>query len=393
MSKIKIGLFGFGVVGEGLHEVLKKAYTADAEIVKICVKHHNKKRTLPDSYFTYNPDDILNDPQINLIVELIDDAEKSYHIVKRALEKRIPVVTGNKKMLAYHLEELIELQKKNNVALLYDASACGSIPVIRNLEEYYDNDLLLSVKGILNGSSNFILSKIFNEHMDYAKALKMAQDLGFAESNPTFDVDGYDSLFKLVIITVHAFGTYIHPDKALTYGISKLEQWDINYALEKGTRIKLLADVSKLNDDEITMFVLPCFVPPDKYIYSVEDEFNGVVIKGEYYDKQFMFGRGAGGHPTGSSVLSDITARQHDYKYEYKKRNNYKKMSYTTDCDIKLYVRYHNEKDLELFKFHDITEKYWSEEYCFIVGTVKLADLIAVQNEIKARDLFIAKLY
>ncbi|HIS34850.1 MAG TPA: homoserine dehydrogenase [Candidatus Avirikenella pullistercoris] len=393
MSKIKIGLFGFGVVGEGLHEVLKKAYTADAEIVKICVKHHNKKRTLPDSYFTYNPDDILNDPQINLIVELIDDAEESYHIVKRALEKRIPVVTGNKKMLAYHLEELIELQKKNNVALLYDASACGSIPVIRNLEEYYDNDLLLSVKGILNGSSNFILSKIFNEHMDYAKALKMAQDLGFAESNPTFDVDGYDSLFKLVIITVHAFGTYIHPDKALTYGISKLEQWDINYALEKGTRIKLLADVSKLNDDEITMFVLPCFVPPDKYIYSVEDEFNGVVIKGEYYDKQFMFGRGAGGHPTGSSVLSDITARQHDYKYEYKKRNNYKKMSYTTDCDIKLYVRYHNEKDLELFKFHDITEKYWSEEYCFIVGTVKLADLIAVQNEIKARDLFIAKLY
>ena len=149
MSKIKIGLFGFGVVGEGLHEVLKKAYTADAEIVKICVKHHNKKRTLPDSYFTYNPDDILNDPQINLIVELIDDAEESYHIVKRALEKRIPVVTGNKKMLAYHLEELIELQKKNNVALLYDASACGSIPVIRNLEEYYDNDLLLSVKGIL----------------------------------------------------------------------------------------------------------------------------------------------------------------------------------------------------------------------------------------------------
>ena len=372
---------------------MKKAYTADAEIVEICVKHHNKKRTLPDSYFTYNPDDILNDPQINLIVELIDDAEESYHIVKRALEKRIPVVTGNKKMLAYHLEELIELQKKNNVALLYDASACGSIPVIRNLEEYYDNDLLLSVKGILNGSSNFILSKIFNEHMDYAKALKMAQDLGFAESNPTFDVDGYDSLFKLVIITVHAFGTYIHPDKALTYGISKLEQWDINYALEKGTRIKLLADVSKLNDDEITMFVLPCFVPPDKYIYSVEDEFNGVVIKGEYYDKQFMFGRGAGGHPTGSSVLSDITARQHDYKYEYKKRNNYKKMSYTTDCDIKLYVRYHNEKDLELFKFHDITEKYWSEEYCFIVGTVKLADLIAVQNEIKARDLFIAKLY
>ena len=248
-NAIRIGLFGFGTVGEGLYEVLKKATSAHAEIVKICVRDRNKKRSLPAEIFTYEPEDIFTDPDINLVVELIDDADASYAIVHRSLEAGKAVVSGNKKMLAYHIEELIELQEKTGTALLYDASACGSIPVIRNLEEYYDNDLLLSVKGILNGSSNFILSKIFNENKGYDEALKEAQDLGFAESNPTFDVDGFDSLFKLIIITVHAFGTYVHPDDVINYGISNLGEADIRYAREKGTRIKLLADVSKISDD------------------------------------------------------------------------------------------------------------------------------------------------
>ncbi len=392
-SSIKIGLFGFGVVGEGLYGVLQKATTAHAEIKKICVKNRDKKRSLPKEMFTFDGNDILDDPEINLVVELIDDAEESYNIVRRSLEKGKAVVSGNKKMLAYHIEELIELQEKTGTALLYDASACGSIPVIRNLEEYYDNDLLLSVKGILNGSSNFILSKIFNEKKDYDEALRQAQELGFAESNPTFDVDGFDSLFKLVIITVHAFGTYVHPDNVINYGISTLSSYDINYAREKGTRIKLLADVSKVADDKITLCVLPCFVPPDKYIYSVEDEFNGVVIKGEYYDKQFMFGRGAGGFPTGSSVLSDITARSHNYRYEYKKRNQYRKMDYTTDVDIKLYVRYEDEDDTTLFKFKEITERYYSKDYKYIAGVINLSDLVAIKDELPKRKIFIAKMY
>lgn len=302
MSKIKIGLFGFGAVGEGLSNVLHKVKTSDAEIKKICIRDIYKERSLPASYFTDNPDDIFNDSEINLIVELIDDADASYKIVKRALNEKIAVVSGNKKMLAYHLQELIELQKETGTALLYDASACGSIPVIRNLEEYYDNDLLISVKGILNGSSNFILSKIFNENMAYSEALKIAQELGFAESNPDFDVYGYDSLFKLVIITVHAFGVVVNPDRLLNYGITHLDSRDIQYAREKGVRIKLVAQVEKLPDNKFTMFVLPQLITKDKYIYSVEDEFNGVVIKGECYGKQFMFGKGAGGYPTGASV-------------------------------------------------------------------------------------------
>ncbi len=206
-------------------------------------------------------------------------------------------------------------------------------------------------------------------------------------------MDGFDSLFKLIIITVHAFGTYVHPDDVINYGISNLGEADIRYAREKGTRIKLLADVSKISDDKITLCVLPCFVPPDKYIYSVEDEFNGVVIKGECYDKQFMFGRGAGGFPTGSSVLSDITARSHDYRYEYKKRNQYRKMEYTTDVDIKLYVRYRDEADTALFRFKEVTERYYSKDYSFVVGVISLADLVAIKDELPKRNIFIAKMY
>ena len=162
MKQLNIGLFGFGNVGHGLYDVLNRIDSKSVTIRRICVRDLNKDRGV-DAAFTANPEDIFNDHDINLIVEVIDDAEAAYEIVKRALKMRIPAVSGNKKMLGHHLPELIDLQEQYNTALLYDASACGSIPVIRNLEEYYDNDLLTSVKGILNGSSNFILSKIFNE--------------------------------------------------------------------------------------------------------------------------------------------------------------------------------------------------------------------------------------
>ena len=150
MSKIKIGLFGFGTVGQGIYEVVRKSKNADAEIVKICVRSLDKPRAIDRRYFTDSASEILENPEINLVVEVIDDAQAAYSIVRSALLKGIPVVSGNKTMLARHLPELIEIQKTHDVALLYDASSCGSIPVIRNLEEYYDNDLLLEVKGILN---------------------------------------------------------------------------------------------------------------------------------------------------------------------------------------------------------------------------------------------------
>ncbi len=388
-KKLNIGLFGFGTVGSGLYDVLKRIGSKNVEIKRICVRDISKKRAV-EAEFTNNPDDIFNDPDINFIVELIDDADAAYTIVKRALQMELPVVSGNKKMLAHHIEELIELQARYNVALLYDASACGSIPVIRNLEEYYDNDLLTSVKGILNGSSNFILSKIFNEKMSYTDALKLAQDLGFAESNPTLDIDGWDSLFKLIIITIHAFGLYVAPEKIFTYGISNMSDEDIRFANEKERRFKLVAHVEKLEGNKLIMCVMPQLISRNKYIYSVEDEFNGVVIKGLFYDKQFMFGRGAGGYPTGSAVLSDITACLYDYKYEYKKRNDSQLPEYTTDHSFRVYYRYQDYADLDLLKFESVSENYISDDYKYVVGRVSLGELHKVQEELRKRNVFIA---
>ena len=388
-KKLQIGLFGFGTVGKGLYDVLERIGSKNVEICRICVRDINKPRSV-NAAFTDNPDEIFSDPQINFIVELIDDADAAYDIVKRALMKRLPVVSGNKKMLARHIEELIELQQQYNTALLYDASACGSIPVIRNLEEYYDNDLLTSVKGILNGSSNFILSKIFNEKMSYPDALKLAQDLGFAESNPSLDIDGWDSLFKLIIITVHAFGLYVAPEQIFTYGISNMNDDDIRFASEKERRFKLVAHVEKLEGNRLIMSVMPQLISRNKYIYSVEDEFNGVVIKGLFYDKQFMFGRGAGGYPTGSAVLSDITACLYDYKYEYKKRNDSQLPEYTTDHSFRVYYRYSNLSDLALLNFESISEEYKSESYNYVIGRVSLQSLLDVNDELRKRNIFIA---
>ena len=389
-KQLVIGMFGFGNVGRGLYDVLNTISSNEATIKRVCVRDLNKERGVDANFFTDNAEEIFNDKEINLIVELIDDAEAAYHIVKRALTSGLSAVSGNKKMLAHHLPELIELQQKYNVALLYDASACGSIPVIRNLEEYYDNDLLVSVKGILNGSSNFILSKIFNENYSYDVALRRAQELGFAESDPTLDIGGWDSLFKLIIITVHAFGCYVSPEKIFTYGISSMNDNDIRFANEKERRYKLVAHVEKLENGKIIMSVMPQLISREKYIYSVEDEFNGVVIKGKFYDKQFMFGRGAGGHPTGSAVLSDITACFYNYRYEYKRMVGRTPVEYTDDVLVRVYLRYSNAEDRALFDFDSIEEQYISNDYKYVVGHISLANLHKIAAQIRERDLFIA---
>ena len=389
-KQINIGLFGFGTVGKGLYDVLKKIQPENVSIVKVCVrnvaKHSAKAQELE---FTSNADDIFTDPRINFIVELIDDAEAAYGIVKRALQAKIPVVSGNKKMLARHIQEMIQLQRDNDTALLYDASACGSIPVIRNLEEYYDNDLLISVKGILNGSSNFILSKIFNEGMNYAEALKLAQDLGFAESDPTLDIGGWDSLFKLIIITIHAFGVYVEPEQIFTFGIGNMNEHDIQFAHEKRRRVKLVGWAEKVDEDKLVLSVMPHLLSKQKYIYSVEDEFNGVVIKGLFYYKQFMFGQGAGGFPTGSAVLSDITAQLYDYRYQYKKLQSQHQLHFTNDYKVRIYYRYDSPATLNLLEFSTIHESYYSDTYKYVVGDIELSQLQAQAQSLRESNVFV----
>ena len=235
-KKLIIGLFGFGVVGEGIYKVLAEHPSLNATVKKICIKHPDKFRNAPKKLFTTDYNELLSDAEINLIVELIDDPAEAFTIVSTALRKKKAVVSANKFMIAEHLGELLKLQKEYAVSFLYEAAVCGSIPVIRNLEEYYDNDLLKGICGIVNGSTNFILTKIIDEGLTYPEALTQAQQAGFSESDPSLDVEGGDAANKLTILLLHAYGYLTTTSKILHRGISQINLNDARYAAEKDTR-------------------------------------------------------------------------------------------------------------------------------------------------------------
>lgn len=388
-EKLRIGLFGYGCVGQGLHDVLNSSSGFKADIVRICVKDPKKKRRIPMSNFTFNKDDILNDKSINLVVELIDDADEAFNIVTTAMKNGKNVVTANKLMIAKHFRDLVELQEKYGVSLLYEASAGASIPIIRNLEEYYDNELLHSLRGILNGTTNYILTKMYNDGIEYSDALKEAQEKGFAESDPTLDVEGWDAKYKLCIITGHAYGLFLNPDEVFHFGINKISKFDIRYAREKGFKIKLVPYVGKTGGNLITSYVLPRFISPDKYLYNVDNEYNGVITEAAFADRQFFSGKGAGGHATGSAVLSDISANSYGYRYEYKKYQQGTIPGYTRDYKLEIYLRYCNEKDRKLFGFQEVSEYFSSKFYKYVIGVVNLERLFELGDKLRELDVFI----
>lgn len=388
-KKLRIGLFGFGVVGHGLYDVLHKTKGVNAEIVKICVKHRDKPRTLPASFFTYDKNDILNDDSLDVVVELIDHADEAYDIVATALKKGKAVVSANKKMVAEHLEELYHLQQKHDVPFLYEASVCGSIPIIRNLEEYYDNDLLSSLEGICNGTTNYILTKTSDEGLSYDAALKQAQELGFAESNPTLDVKGFDAKYKLTILLNHTFGLFVKPEQIFNFGIQNLSDADSTYAREKGQKIKLIAQTYRSND-KVVAYVIPQFIRPHDLFYDVRNEFNAVQLGAAFSDKQFFLGKGAGSFPTGSAVLADIAALVYNYRYEYKKVKQNGTLPFSNDHDLNLYVRYSDDKILDELKVHDITHRYWTNGTKYVIGKVNLSKLMDAKLNDR-EDVFVAK--
>jgi homoserine dehydrogenase len=388
-EKLRIGMFGYGCVGQGLHDVLNSSKGFKADIVRICVKNRNKKRRIPMENFTFEKEDILDDASINLVVELIDDADEAFSIVKTAMQKGKNVVTANKMMVAKHFRELVDLQKTYKVSLLYEASAGASIPIIRNLEEYYDNELLYSLRGILNGTTNYILTKMYNTGLSYDKSLREAQEKGFAESDPTLDVDGWDAKYKLCIITGHAYGLFLNPDEVFHYGIRNISEFDIQHAREKGNKIKLVPYVGKTNENTITSFVLPRFISSDKYLYNVDNEYNGVITEAAFADKQFFSGKGAGGHATGSAVLSDISANSYGYKYEYKKYQQGTITNYTRNHKLEIYLRYNQEKDRELFGFEEVSEYFSGRFYKYVIGVVNLERLFELKEQLPDLDVFI----
>jgi len=388
-ENVKIGLFGYGCVGQGLHDVLNSSKGFKADIVRICVKDRTKKRRISMDHFTFDKDEILNDPSINLVVELIDDADEAFNIVTAAMRNGKNVVSANKMMIATHFKELVDLQSKYKVSMLYEASAGASIPIIRNLEEYYDNELLYSLRGILNGTTNYILTKMHNEGLPYDEALREAQHKGFAESDPTLDVEGWDAKYKLCIITGHAYGLFLNPDEVFHFGINKISKFDIQYAKEKGFKIKLVPYVGKTSEKTITNFVLPRFISSDKYLYNVDNEYNGIITEAAFADKQFFSGKGAGGHATGSAVLSDISANSYGYRYEYKKFQQGTISNYTRDHKLEVYLRYNDEKDRELFGFEEVSEYFSGRFNKYVIGVVNLKNLYAIREQLRDMDVFI----
>lgn len=374
MSKqLNIGLFGFGCVGEGLYRVLNQSNLLDARISRIVVKNKGKFRSIARDHFSYDKELILEDPAINVVVELINDSEEAYEIVKTAISRGKHVVTANKKLIAEHLPELVQLAEKHGVSLLYEAAVAAAIPIIRNLEEYYNNDTLSSLAGIVNGTTNYILTRS-NEGIDYEDALKAAQDQGFAELNPTMDVDGYDSKFKLTILLKHAFGLTVKPRKVMNAGIRQVKGTDATYAREKGYKIKLVARAERIGD-EVIGFVAPHFVPDHHALHQVDEEFNAIVVEGAFADKQLFYGKGAGSYPTASAVLSDISALKFDYRYEYKKSHEANTLRFTDDFYLKVYLGSSFIELINEVPFLRVDEVFQSKTYSYQTGWVHFREL------------------
>jgi len=315
-----IKLYGFGVVGQGFQSYLSKNEDAN-RLHTIIVKDDSKKRKTVDSIIETTNPETIRDKDVDVVLELTSSSDEAYGIVAENLEIGKKVISANKKLIAENLEELIKIEKDNDATFLYEGAVCGSIPIIRVLNDLFANEELSQIKGIFNGSSNYILSKLFNDEISYTEALKQAQHLGYAEADPTSDVGGFDALYKLIIITAHSFGVILKPEQVLNIGIEGITKDDVDFAKQHNLKIKLVAKASATGG-KLNLSVLPTLVSSKNDLYNVENEFNGVVVEGKEIGTHFYKGKGAGSYPTGSVVYSDLKAIDANYKYSYNKLNN-----------------------------------------------------------------------
>lgn len=306
---LKIAIIGVGTVGSSVIKILqdnKEIITARAgcEIIPTIgvVNSLDKKRDV-NIKLTDNVDDVFNDDSIDMIVELMGGIEKPYEIVKRALAKGIPVVTANKALLAYHRYELQDLA--GDTPFEYEASVAGGIPIVNALREGLSANHIESIKGILNGTCNYMLTKMINEGVNYEDILKEAQALGYAEADPTFDVGGFDAAHKLLILSSIAYGIDAKPEDILIEGIQNISKHDIAFAKEFNYTIKLLTIAKKIGN-EIQLRVHPVFISNKEMIAKVDGVMNGISVIGDKVGETMYYGPGAGGDATASAVIANI---------------------------------------------------------------------------------------
>lgn len=314
MKKVKVGLLGFGNVGSGTYETLEmnkehimKNSNVDIEISKILVSDTNKKRSVnaPVSLFTTEVNEILENPEIDIVVEVLGGIEPASSYMKRALENGKHVVTANKAAAAHNFEILTTLAKENHLMLKLEGCVAGGIPILNALTTVLKANQFHEILGILNGTTNYILTKMTDFGMSYDDVLKDAQNKGFAEADPTADVEGIDAANKLSIMMALAFDKYVHPDSIPTKGITSITADDIALAKSQGKTIKLIAS-AKNNNGDIQYKVEPIALDNSHPLANVSNEFNAVFVKGNAVDELMFYGKGAGSLPTGSAVAGDI---------------------------------------------------------------------------------------
>lgn len=310
----KIGLFGFGTVGQGFYEVLQKA-RLPVELSKVCVKRLDLERINHPVYFTTDASELLDDPAIDIIIELIDDSVAAKKIVESALLSGKHVISANKKMIADSLDEVDYWHKEFDPTFLYEAAVGGGIPIVHLVDGYYRNHEVISIRGILNGSSNYILTQMQNKKWSYDQAVVEAQKLGFAESNPALDVTGADASSKLAILAYHAFGKVVSMKSCELESIEEVSESDIRATLKNGDKIKPVATIMRTNN-EVTCAVKPQKVSANDPIFSVDYEDNVIDVETELGGHHIAVGKGAGAIPTGSAVLEDLKRVLCGYKYQ-----------------------------------------------------------------------------
>ena len=351
MQRIKIGLMGYGTVGSGIWKIIceNKAKIEEncgyeLEVSKILVQDTSKKRVgIPDpNMLTNNPSDILEDPEVEIVVEVIGGIEPAREYILRAIQNKKHVVTANKALLATHGTEIMKAAREANVQIYYEASVAGGIPIIHAMKESLSANKIQSILGILNGTTNYILTKMAAENMDYEAALRKAQELGYAESDPTSDVEGYDAAYKLAILAEIAFGVYADAKNVYREGISNISPMDIDYARELGFTIKLLA-IAKEVGEEVELKVHPTFIPQNHPLASVSDAFNAVYVKGNAVGELMFYGKGAGDLPTGSAVVADIISivkkKASKQLPNPEKKGNNKKIKSMDENQAEYYIR------------------------------------------------------
>jgi len=314
MDTIKVGILGLGTVGTGVAKVLinnqdtiAKKVGKPVELVKVLEKNINKQPSieLSDGVLTDKPEEVLDNPEIDIIVEVIGGVEVAKDFIIRALENGKQVVTANKDLLALHGSELFAIAQKKNSDLFFEASVAGGIPIIRPLKECLAGNKLEQIMGIINGTTNYILTKMTQEGSDFSAVLKEAQDLGYAESDPTADIEGYDAARKIAILASVAFNTRVTFSDVYVEGITKITADDIQYAKDLGFVIKLLGIANYVNG-QVEVRVHPAFIPKNHPLATVNDVFNAIFLKGDAIGEAMFYGRGAGELPTASAIVGDV---------------------------------------------------------------------------------------